>query len=95
MVFTDDEVAALNEYQHSGLMHPFTCGNRKNIQETHADGEGILVATNEGWICPFCNYKQYWAHPFMMNPNTIKELSKAMAASSNLIDWSKTHDREL
>lgn len=24
-----------------------------------------LIATEEGWICPVCDYKQNWAHNFM------------------------------
>lgn len=24
-----------------------------------------LIATNNGWICPVCDYKQNWAHDFM------------------------------
>lgn len=24
-----------------------------------------LIATNDGWICPVCDYKQKWAHKFM------------------------------
>ena len=24
-----------------------------------------LIATKDGWICPVCDYKQYWAHKFM------------------------------
>lgn len=42
--WTDEQVVALNKYQHSGRFHPFT-GNR------HPDGsECILIATNLGWI---------------------------------------------
>lgn len=24
-----------------------------------------LIATENGWICPVCNYEQNWAHKFM------------------------------
>lgn len=27
--------------------------------------ETILIATEDGWICPACDYKQKWAHGFM------------------------------
>ena len=27
--------------------------------------EGILIATEEGWICPCGQYTQKWAHSFM------------------------------
>lgn len=60
MIFTEDEVKSLNEYQKEGLTHPFTCGNNH-------DGERVLVATTDGWICPSCDYKQDWAHSWMAN----------------------------
>lgn len=56
-VFTPEQVTALNEYQAEGTTHPFTC----------AHGHGTLVATVRGWICPYCDYTQDWAHDFMFN----------------------------
>lgn len=56
--WSDAVCDALNKQQKSGRYHPMTCGNRKNIKETHADGEGVLVATASGWICPWCDYTQ-------------------------------------
>lgn len=64
MVFTADEVRSLNEYQISGEFHPFTCGGDRT-DVNHLDGQGILVATEDGWECPFCEYKQDWAHDWM------------------------------
>lgn len=59
--WTDAEVASLNAYQSDPRNHPFTCGgDRKDAR--HADGEGVLVATGLGWVCPFCGYRQGWAH---------------------------------
>ena len=52
-VFTKEEVENLNSYQESGIFHQFTCGNNH-------DGERNLVATQEGWICPSCDYTQDW-----------------------------------
>ena len=66
MIFTPDEVNSLNEYQRAGVMHPFTCGGDRT-DEKHLDGEGILVATEDGWNCPYCDYKQDWAHEFIKN----------------------------
>lgn len=63
-IFTPEQVASLNEYQKSGTFHPFTCGGNRT-DEHHLDGEGILVATEDGWICPYCDYKQDWAHEWM------------------------------
>jgi hypothetical protein len=78
-------VDKLNENQHSGIYHPYTCGNcrdkygiyyARNKQtgfERHMtilgkpteDEEVIihdreLVATENGWTCPTCDYKQDW-----------------------------------
>src|SRR5260221_67572 len=59
------QIDALNAYQMSGMFHPFTCGSGNRTDEKHLDGQGILEATADGWICPFCDYKQDWAHEFM------------------------------
>jgi hypothetical protein len=64
-VFTPEEVYSLNGYQNAGVMHPFTCGGGHRTE--HPDGEGLLVATVYGWVCPYCDYRQDWAHPFMTN----------------------------
>jgi hypothetical protein len=64
MVFTPEEVESLNAYQNYGLVHPFTCGGDRT-NENHLDGEGILVATEAGWHCPYCKFRQDWAHPWM------------------------------
>jgi hypothetical protein len=66
MVFTPEEVESLNAYQNSNAFHPFTCGGDRT-DEKHIDDEGRLVATEDGLICPFCDYKQNWAHDFMKN----------------------------
>ena len=55
--FSEDQVRSLNEYQKSGVFHEFTCGT-DNCRE-------ILIAEKDGWRCPVCGYRQYWAHPFM------------------------------
>lgn len=51
------DIRKLNQHQHSGRTHPFTCG-RKRTDEHHLDGEGILLATPQGWMCPYCDYRQ-------------------------------------
>ena len=61
--FTDDQVASLNAFQEAGNFHPFTCGNPKCRRESG----GELVATREGWHCPSCDYRQDWAHGFMLD----------------------------
>jgi rubredoxin len=66
--FTPSQVKALNDYQHSGLMHPFTCRNRGDGSHRPRKGEdlGELVATEAGWVCQDCDYTQDWAHGFML-----------------------------
>lgn len=69
-VFTPDQVVNLWRYQFGPwdpdfpAMHPFTCGNRDNHPDMAGD-KGVLVPTVRGWICPFCDYTQDWAHGFM------------------------------
>jgi hypothetical protein len=59
-------VKSLNAFQPSGVAHPYTCGwDHRNAQ--HLDGEGVLVATERGWICLYCDYTQDWASGFMKN----------------------------
>lgn len=56
--FTKEQVESLNAFQASGIFHPFTCANEHG-------GEKRLIATEAGWQCPSCDYKQDWAHSFM------------------------------
>jgi hypothetical protein len=64
--FTPDAVENLAHNQMSGALHPFTCPNRGDGNHREAYGDtGALVATVRGWICPFCDYTQDWAHDFM------------------------------
>lgn len=69
--WTPAQVAALNTFQESGRFHPFTCGNREN----HPEDRYYLVATVRGWICPFCDYTQAWAHPVMVEPLPANPMS--------------------
>lgn len=67
--WTPEQVAALNEFQRRGGMHPFTCGGE------HTPGSPILVAREDGWHCsdPYgegCDYRQDWANAFMADPST-------------------------
>lgn len=64
--WTKEQVRALNRYQRGGWMHPFTCGSGHRTDEHHLDKQGVLVATESGWLCPFCDYEQDWAHSFML-----------------------------
>jgi hypothetical protein len=82
IIFTDEQIKSLNEYQHAGKFHPFTCGGNRT-DEHHLDGEGILVATTEGWKCPYCSYTQDWAHPFMMNNSWKKPINDILGKFDN------------
>ena len=60
------EVEVLNAYQQGAPMHPFTCPHRDSGHMTHGERDiGILVARADGWYCRDCDYRQFWAHPFM------------------------------
>lgn len=73
MTFSADEVVTLNKGQTSGLLHPFTCPNRGDGDHRNLNGDlGALFATTRGWICPFCDYTQNWAHGFMKTPASGK-----------------------
>lgn len=84
--WTDEQVAALNEFQEAGFFHPFTCGNRGDgNHHWHGSGDlGQLVATKDGWICRDCDYTQGWAHAMMAN----RELIESQRAF-----WADLHDR--
>ena len=70
MTFTPDEVVNLNDYQRNSMFHPFTCPNRGNDDHREMGGDlGTLFPTVRGWICPFCDYTQDWAHQFMKEKN--------------------------
>lgn len=63
--WTPQQVAALNQFQLRGRLHPFTCG------ALHATSQSpVLRATRFGWTCPdeACTYHQDWAHAFMADP---------------------------
>jgi hypothetical protein len=65
-VFTPDEIKSLNAFQRSRVRHPFTCC-KHNRDADHLDGEGVLLATERGWVCLYCDYTQDWAHAWMKN----------------------------
>ena len=61
--WTEQQVAALNAFQRSGVMRPFTCEMPHRLHQT-------LIAEPDGWHCPDeqCDYRQTWAHAFMAEP---------------------------
>jgi hypothetical protein len=58
--WTAQQVLALNHWQHRGDVHPFTCGNRDDHPPDNGE-RGRLLATENGWVCPLCDYTQTWA----------------------------------
>ncbi len=76
--FNEKNVATLNHYQQSKMGHPYTCSGhgikeckrnlayeaRRNgeIVEYTDENEGVLIATEKGWICPCVGYTQDWFH---------------------------------
>ncbi len=64
--WTPEQVAALNRYQQLRDFHPFTCGSGRRQDEFHLDDQGVLLATESGWVCPYCDYTQDWAIAWMM-----------------------------
>ena len=63
--WTQQQVERANAWQAAANFHPYTCGQRSE-RPPHV-GESELVATPDGWVCRFCDYKQGWAHSFTLN----------------------------
>lgn len=64
-------------------IHPFTCPNRgdgiaydaagtaDDSEATHGNeggDRGVLIATENSWVCPHCGYRQDWAFAEMAEP---------------------------
>jgi predicted RNA-binding Zn-ribbon protein involved in translation (DUF1610 family) len=62
--------------------HPFTCPNRgdgvvyrsgradysRAVHGQEVGDLGVLIATESGWVCPYCGYAQDWAWAAMAQP---------------------------
>lgn len=70
--FTTAQVENLNSYQQAGRYHPFTCCSAYSAEDgcerSLGTSEGLLQATNNGWVCPCGKYTQNWAHESMSLP---------------------------
>lgn len=77
--WTDEQVAALNNWQETAHVHPFTCGGSVHDGNTHGE-RPTLVANTDGWTCPeeHCNWRQNWAHAFMADPNVLTNREDAL-----------------
>lgn len=60
----DESVEGRQRRQESRMFHPLTCGNGRcderhsAYQAIHGGDFGQLVAVEDGWLCPVCNWKQ-------------------------------------
>jgi hypothetical protein len=61
--WTDEQVKKLKAWQANDRYHAFTCPGHHNNCFDHRK----LIPTNEGWICACGEYRQDWAHDFMVN----------------------------
>ena len=61
----DDE---LNTLFPDGMVpvHPFTCCSHNDCKRGEREDQGILIPSNEGWVCPCGEWKQNWCHNFMV-----------------------------
>lgn len=72
--WTAEQVEALNYYQADRRFHAFTCGGSRGDEAhqryalEHGEDMGQLIATQDGWVCPVCDYTQDWVHDFMAAP---------------------------
>lgn len=69
--WTPEQVAALNEWQQAGIVHPFT-------SSMDADGNAaekvVLIATTDGWVREEGGpVVQTWAWPWMADPKRLAE----------------------
>lgn len=63
--FTKEIVEQLNKRQQEGKYHPYTCDRSFSECEVvlgnyNHSKDGVLIATENGWICPCGKYKQNW-----------------------------------
>ena len=57
-IWTDEQVAALNEQQQRWDRHPYTCpGDFPECKK-----QRTLIATPHGWKCSCGKYTQNWSH---------------------------------
>lgn len=65
---TQEQIDKNNDFQRSGKFHPLTCCGPSefkeecfrinNIGKDYYEKEGILISTEDCWICPCGKYKQ-------------------------------------
>jgi hypothetical protein len=56
VIWSDEQVAKLNERQKRGDLHPYTCPGNHTVCMNQRE----LIATPQGWVCACGEYKQNW-----------------------------------
>ncbi len=77
MKLRPDQIESINRHQADQRFHPLTCGSGRRTDVQHADGEGRLVATEDGMVCPFCGWRQLASHP------TVQRVAKRPEVADN------------
>lgn len=68
VIWTAEQVEMLKARQADTTMHPYTCGGDRSDRahrfhaEESCEEAGSLYPTMRGWICPACDYRQFWSH---------------------------------
>lgn len=96
----DDVVARLNTFQ-SGTQrgaptHPYTCAERGDGAHGWEGGDlGVLIATTDGWVCPYCSYTQAWTLPpppddvpaLLIGPTGVESLGRSPGVRLVLVEY--------
>lgn len=53
-----EEIYEMNKRQHEGRYHPYTCCGFDNCVRSEQTDNGILIATEQFWVCPCGKYTQ-------------------------------------
>jgi hypothetical protein len=60
IIWSDAQVAKINEWQSCGWVHPLTCANHNDSWHKDEDGEEVLpIAIRQGLVCRSCGYRQF------------------------------------
>ena len=97
--FTDEQVERLHDWQagqigirtpDGGLLitatHPFTCMGHEGCERPEKFDDGILIPSNDGFVCPCGKYKQDWCHDFMANPPAATATPEGKSLFKRTID---------
>lgn len=78
--WTPAQTRQLNAWQRADCVHPFTCAARGDGRHGELHGDmGTLVASPLGWICPWCDGTQDWAHDYMADAEALQHLKDGLA----------------